>query len=210
MTAGITVELGDAALAAAHRAAVCRMRHRVFSAPPFVASSASMREYEALFDGYLREPGFGVALALHSDRVVGFAYCHRLSADHRWWEGFPGGVPEDLSAEWEGRTCTLVDLAVEESRRRTGVGRMLVDSLLSTRREERALLSAQPTAAAAHAFYRATGWELVGRKGPIPGVVPPYWDIYLRRIPREEGSAHPVARPPAPGRRGAGGAGPRG
>lgn len=182
MAADITLERGGPELAAAHRAAVCRMQHQVFSSPPFVASATSVQEYETAFDGYLRCPGFGISLALSRGQVVGFAYGHRLPPNHRWWGGFLIDIPKHLSTEWEGRTCTVVDLAVADSFRRGGIGRALVDSLLSTRHEERALLSVQPTASAAHAFYRATGWELIGRKGPIPGVVPPYWDIYLRPV----------------------------
>lgn len=182
MSPTVTFELGGAALATAHRAALSRMYQQVFSAPPFLASGTTVEEHAATLDGYARLPGFALSLARDGHRLVGFAYGHRLPPDHRWWEGFRMDIPPDLAAEWEGRSYTLVDLAVEESHRRTGIGRRLVEALLAPRREERVLLSTQPTAEPAHAFYRATGWELVGRKGPIPDVLPPYWDIYLRRL----------------------------
>lgn len=186
MAPDVTMELGDASLAAGRREEICRMHYDVFTSPPFVTSATSPQEHEAALDGYMKSPEFAVTLALREDRLVGFAYGHRLPADHGWWQGFPLGIHEDLSAEWEGRTCTLVDLAVARSARRSGIGRLLVNALLSSRREERVLLSVQPTAAAAQRFYRSTGWEFVGRKGPIPGVTPPHWDIYLRPLRGEQ------------------------
>ncbi|MGA5703687.1 GNAT family N-acetyltransferase [Peterkaempfera bronchialis] len=184
MTPEVTTELGGVHLAVAHRTALCRMQHQVFSSPPFVTSVRSVQEQEKVFDGLLESRGFGICLARYDGRIVGFAYGHRLPVDHLWWHGFPVDIPEHLSAEWEGRTFTLVDLAVAEGFRRQGLGRRLVDGLLASRPEERVLLSTQPAAGAAHAFYQATGWLLVGRKGPIEGVVPPYWDIYVRPIRR--------------------------
>jgi ribosomal protein S18 acetylase RimI-like enzyme len=182
MRPAVTIELGGVQLAASHRTVLCQMQHRIFSSPPFVSSARSVQEQEAVFDGLLESQDFSICLARCDRRVVGFAYGHCLPVDHLWWHGFPFDIPHHLSAEWEGRTFTLVDLAVGEGFRRQGLGSRLVSGLFSSRYEERALLSTQPAAKAAHAFYRATGWRLIGRKGPIKGVVPPYWDIYLRRI----------------------------
>jgi ribosomal protein S18 acetylase RimI-like enzyme len=182
MAPDVRIELGDARLAAGRREEICLLHHEVFSSSPFVTTVTSPREHEAVLDAYMRSPEFSVSLALREDRLLGFAYGHRLPVDHGWWEGFPSGVEDEVSAEWEGRTCTLVDLAVERPSRRSGIGSRLVDELLSSRGEERALLSVQPTADAAQRFYTSTGWDLVGRKGPIPGVTPPHWDIYLRAL----------------------------
>lgn len=182
MTPGIRFEVGGRELASAHRAAVSRMHHRIFSRPPFISTVADAEEQQAVFDDLLAADRFGICLARTGDELVGFAYGHRLPVDHRWWTRFLIPVPEEVADEWEGRTFALVDLAVDERHRGRGVGRELVAALLGSRSEERAILSTQPDAEAAHAFYRSCGWQLIGRKGPIPGVVPPFWDIYLRPV----------------------------
>ena len=182
MTGGLSIETGGPELASLHRTDICRLHYSIFSAPPFVTSISGVEQQMAVFDDLLEKDAFTVSIARAGEMLIGFAYGHRLPVDHLWWGRFLVDIPQSLTDEWEGRTFTLVDLAVDERHRREGLGRRLVQTLLAGRREERVILSTQPSADDAHAFYSASGWQLIGRKGPIPGAVPPFWDIYLREI----------------------------
>ena len=135
-----------------------------------------------MLDEISRNDTFRAVVAARAERVVGFVYGYSLPTDHGWWNDFPGELPADLTQEWAGRTFAVIDLAVDSDIRKQGVGRQLLAELFHHRPEQRAVLSVQPTATAAHGFYARLGWTLVGRKGPMRGVDPPCWDIYLRPI----------------------------
>lgn len=127
----------------------------------------------------MRQATFEMTVAFDGPEVAGFAYGHRLPVNHGWWSGFPKPLPAEFTREWEGRTFTLVDFVVSARFRGTGIGRKLHDLLLRRRPEERAVLSVQPAAIETQQIYEHMGWAKVGRKGPIEGVQPPYWDIFV-------------------------------
>lgn len=170
--------VGGGELAVSCHASIRRLHDEIFLRPPFVFGERASQEHEDMLTTIREDATFGISIALSGAEVVGFTYGHRLPKDHQWWESFTTPVPSEVTREWDGRTFALIDIGVSERWRGRGVGRRLVDSLLGPRQESRAVLSVQPDATGAHAFYAASGWRLIGRKGPIPGVVPPFWDIY--------------------------------
>ncbi|PSK95729.1 acetyltransferase (GNAT) family protein [Murinocardiopsis flavida] len=183
-TDSISVHIGAAELAVVHHNGIRRLYDEAFLRPPFAYTEGARAEHEAGLARLRAIRGFGIAVAVLRGEPVGFAYGFPLPVDHQWWDGFPTPLPRAFTREWPGRTLTIEDLAVDSRYRRSGVARRLLAALLDSRGEERAVLSVQPAAEAAHAFYRATGWHKVGRKGPIPGIVPPYWDIYTTNMRR--------------------------
>lgn len=150
-----------------------------FSQPPFVWPADGAHRHEEALTTLMREPNFQVVLAYEGEQLVGFAYGHRLPTDHRWWTGVDRPLPREITAEREGRTFALIDFAVSTSRRRQGIGRSLLSTLLRTRPEERTILTVQPTAVETQAFYLHLGWQHLGRKGPFADTEPPFWDLYL-------------------------------
>ena len=176
-----------------HLDAISRLYEAVFSAPPFVWPEGESERHRDMMRRMVDKPDFGAALAFARRDLTGFAYGQALSVDTNWWEGFVERVPADMTMERPGRTFAVIDLAVREDQRRTGVGRRLMDTLLSTRREERATLAVQPQAAESHAFYAAVGgWELVGRQHvPNSGFVHDQFDIYVKALRSREVDAKP-------------------
>jgi ribosomal protein S18 acetylase RimI-like enzyme len=181
----VAIIVGKSDLCYRYFEGICHLHDSIFLAPPFAWNENDSGSHDRLLRTLLLDDSFGVVIALAGSEIVGFAYGHALAADHRWWTRLDVEQPADFVAEWPRRTFGLIDLGVHESHRRMAVGTRMVESLLSRRPEERAVLSVQLTAAAAHRFYQANGWRYVARKGPIPGVVPHFWDIYLRIIPRQ-------------------------
>lgn len=176
------IEQGAGGLADKYFDQICALYDTVFSAPPFIWAPEDSEEHGRALSVLQQDSTFTVTVAREGQDLLGFAYGHRLPVTHGWWNGFPTALAEDFTAEWEGRTFTLTDFAVEKRFRGQGIGRQLHDTLLAGRREARAVLSVQPTALETRQIYEHWKWQYVGRKGPLEGVEPPYWDIYVRSL----------------------------
>jgi ribosomal protein S18 acetylase RimI-like enzyme len=161
---------------------ICGLYAATFSLPPFVWTDGDAAHHRAMLAEARTSSTFDATVATAGQDVVGFAYGHRLPVNHGWWQDFAVTLPADVTAEWDGRTFALLDWAVAAKHRGSGIGRRSLDSLLARRREQRAILSVQPTAVDTQAIYRHLGWRKIGRKGPIRGVRPPYWDIFTRSL----------------------------
>lgn len=182
MTFPVSIKIGGRADAERLFEPICILYDQVFSQPPFRWTDEESQHHRELFASLMNEPTFGIATAEASQQLVGFAYGYQLRPDTRWWQNFLEAVPDDIAREWPGRTFALIDLAVDETWRGQGLGRKLTDALLTGRTEQRATLSVQPTATDTQAFYVHLGWRKVGRKEMPPGIVSPFFDIYVAEI----------------------------
>ncbi len=191
----IVIQRGDCSLARQVKEQICDLYDAVFSSSPFAWNPSDSQEHSETMDQMMSLSTFEVTVAFDGCEVVGFAYGHRLPVTHGWWSGFPEPLPADFTREWEGRTFTLVDFAVSARFRGTGVGRKLHNLLLGRRPEERAVLSVQPAATETHHIYEHMGWTRVGRKGPIEGVQPPYWDIFVLPLSALRDKGRPASQP---------------
>ncbi len=165
-----TVELVDA---------VCELYDAVFSQPPFDWPKGRSEEHRRGLERMRADPTFGMATAEVGGELVGFAYGVALKPDTKWWQGADRPLPDDLTTEWPGRTVAVIDLGVRSDRRRQGIGRALVDTLLTGRREERATLAVRPDATDTQTFYRRLGWRKVGRFEGAPTDTEPFFDLYV-------------------------------
>lgn len=180
MSSDIAVQLGSRATAEALFDPICNLYDQVFSRPPFRWTDEEAGHHRQLLAKLRNEPSFGIVTAQDSDqRLVGFGYGYMLRPDTGWWQNFLQPLPDELIKEWPGRTFALIDLAVAQQWRGHGLGRQLTETLLASRTEERATLSVQPTATDTQAFYVHLGWRKVGRAKMPPGVVSPFFDIYV-------------------------------
>jgi GNAT superfamily N-acetyltransferase len=180
--AGLAFKCGGQALAEEFHDKIRGLYDSTFSAPPFVWTEDAASFHNQELTRIRNEPTFGITLATNGESLVGFAYGHTLPADHGWWNDFPEALPAEVVSEWEGRTFALIDFAVDKPWRGRGIGQRLLNHLFDGRSEERVVLSVQPTALETQEIYLHWGWERIGRKGPIDGVTPPYWDIFSRSL----------------------------
>ncbi|WP_051761428.1 GNAT family N-acetyltransferase [Microbispora rosea] len=181
----IVLESKSGALPLDWFSAICAIHDDVFLQPPFAWTSDTSRDNAEDLRQLAEDSTFGVVVARHGSELAGYAYGHRLPTDHGWWRAIPQPLPSEITDEWDGRTFTLTSLAVLPDQRGRGIGKQLINHLLGTRTEERAVLSVQPTALETQSIYRHLGWRQVGRNGPLPGVTPPRWDVYvLECLPR--------------------------
>jgi len=60
----------------------------------------------------IAHPTFAMVTAEAASELVGFAYGLALKPDTQWWSGMTEPLPDELTAEWSGRTFAIIDLAV--------------------------------------------------------------------------------------------------
>lgn len=180
MTVPLRIQLGGAPLAAPVVADICHLYDKVFSRPPFYWRPDESQLHRDRLNRLLGDPSFGVALAWADKELLGFAYGFGVAADTTRWSRLVEPLPEQLTAEWPGRTFLLFDFAVAEAHRGQGLGRRLHDTLLGSRDEQRATLTVEPTAIDTKAIYERWGWRKVGQLVGGPTAAAPLFDVYLR------------------------------
>lgn len=161
---------------------VCQLFAAVFGAPPLNRSPQTLASQRRSLRALMTERTFGLATAWDGAQLVGFAYGHAVAADSRWWDGLLEPVEAEITREWDGRTFAVIDMGVAQSHQATGVGRQLLETLLTSRPEERASLSVVPDNDRAHGFYRHLGWRYVGRVQGAPEHTSPFFDMYVHNL----------------------------
>jgi ribosomal protein S18 acetylase RimI-like enzyme len=166
-TPGVTYRLLDGTQAAEHADELQALHAEVYAEPPYDRDDAGRSADR--FRVQRRQPGFVLAEARHGGYLVGYATGMPLRPSTSWWRELTTTLPDQLTAEYAGRTFALTDLLVRASWRRQGIGRTLHDLILQDRREERATLTVLPAAAAAQRAFRDWGWRKVARtRHPLP------------------------------------------
>jgi ribosomal protein S18 acetylase RimI-like enzyme len=182
MTTGIRTRLENATTAESLFDSVCQLYASVFGVPPFNRSPEKLLAQRRSLQSLMADPTFGMATAWNGNVLTGFAYGYALGSDTRWWDGFLTPVSEEIMHEWDGRTFAIIDMAIEQSRQGCGTGRQLLQTLLTSRPEERASLSVVPDNAQAQGFYRHLGWQYIGRVKGAAHHAAPFFDKYI--LPR--------------------------
>lgn len=176
---GVTLRHHDTRQAAALLDPICLLYDTVFSQPPFRWTDDESEHHRQSLIRLIANPACALVTANAADELVGFAYGVALKPGTAWWSGMTEPLPEELTAEWNGRTFAIIDIAVLEDYRKQGIGRALLDALLADRPEQRATLTVQPVAADTKAFYEHLGWKRVGTTRAPEGAVSPLFDVYL-------------------------------
>lgn len=161
-TTDIAFSLLDGPAAAAQAADLHALHAEVYSDPPYEwRDDADV--FAERFRVQRRQPGFVLAAAHRGGYLIGYAAGMPLRPSTSWWRDLTTMLPEDVTAEYPGRTFALIDLLVRASWRRQGVGRGLHQLILKSRREERATLTVLPSATAAQNAFHRWGWRKVAR-----------------------------------------------
>jgi ribosomal protein S18 acetylase RimI-like enzyme len=176
---GVTLRHRNGPQAAAFLNPICHLYDTTFSQSPFRWTDDESQHHRQSLTSLIMNPTFALMTAEAAGELIGFAYGVALQSDTPWWSGMTEPLPEELTAEWNGRTFAVIDLAVRADYRKRGIGRALLDTLLASRPEQRATLTVQPVAADTKEFYDHLDWQRIGITKASTGAVSPFFDVYL-------------------------------
>ncbi|MEU8200224.1 GNAT family N-acetyltransferase [Streptosporangium sp. NPDC049046] len=132
--------------------------------PPYLSGPLYSRERFLQRTGQqVTSDSFTLVSARSGAQLVGFSFGFAFAAG-RWWGGeatLP--TPEVMAAP----KFAVIELNVHQDYRWRGIGRQLLETLLTQQSTPYATLLANP-AAPAHAMYQRWGWKLVGPVRPAP------------------------------------------
>ncbi|MCO6010215.1 GNAT family N-acetyltransferase [Actinoallomurus purpureus] len=153
----------------------------VFAEPPYAEGPEDVEDFRDLLAIEIPQPGFRLVTAEVDGELVGFAYAYSLREATRWWEDITPSPAPEVTAERDGRTFAVKELAVAAPYRRKGIGRRLHGVLLARRSEERATLTVRPDAAPALAAYESWNWSQLGVIRPGGGEIT--YVVMVRSLP---------------------------
>lgn len=139
-----------------------------FFGPPHNQGQTELGRMVDSWPRRLTAPGFRLIVAEHEGQPIGCVYGHQLAADTKWWEGALVPLPDDVTAERDGRTLAVIDMMVTAAWRRRGIAEAMHGHLLVDRTEERVTLLVDPANEPARRAYRKWGYGVVGRIQPFP------------------------------------------
>jgi ribosomal protein S18 acetylase RimI-like enzyme len=128
---------------------------------------------------------YELVVARAGEEAVGFVFGYSLRQDRDWFAGLkPVPAESDFADErGGGRTVVLAEIEVRKAWQGRGIGHRLHDEFLRGRAEERATLSANPTATATHALYEGWGWQRMGNKPGRPGAYYAEYAVFVMPLP---------------------------
>jgi ribosomal protein S18 acetylase RimI-like enzyme len=151
-----------------------------YAEPPYREGPEDVAEFCAGWPHRVAQPSFRLVVARLRGAPVGFTFGHQLTANTRWWNGLLDQVDEDVVTERPGRTFAVIELAVQNTFRRCGIGNELHAHLLAGLTEERATLLVRPDAIAARSAYLSWGYRPIGRLQPFANG--PTYDAMIKEV----------------------------
>jgi ribosomal protein S18 acetylase RimI-like enzyme len=132
-------------------------------------SAASARGRRPIVTAHLDRDGLRAAAAYDEDRIVGVAYGY-VGAPGQWWhDQVRSAMTSELASTWLDGAFEVCELHVRPGAQRRGLGRALLDHLLSGPPATTAVLTTPDTQTRAREFYRAGGWVDLVRGLVFPG-----------------------------------------
>lgn len=120
--------------------------HELFSRSSFISRTSSQAQ----------KPGFELVAAFSGSALVGFSFGYPFR-EGQWWSDCTPPTREVLDAS----KFAVIELGVRRGFQGQGIGKRLLEELLSNRTEKFATLAATP-GSMAHAMYLRWGWHTVG------------------------------------------------
>lgn len=146
-------------------------------------SASSARARRPIVTAHLDRPGLRAAAAVADDgHLVGVAYGY-LGAPGQWWhDQVSAALPGELASSWLSGAFEVCELHVRPSAQGHGLGRSLLEHLLSGPPAPTAVLTTPDRETRARGFYRAAGWVDLVRGLMFPGD-PRAFAVLGKRLP---------------------------
>ena len=131
---------------------------------------AAARARRSIVTAHLDRDGLRAVAAVDDDgRVVGVAYGYTGAPGQWWHDHVRTALQPALAQEWLDGAFEVCELHVRPGAQRQGLGRGLLDLLLTDLRSRTAVLTTPDRETRARAFYRAGGWTDLVRDLRFPG-----------------------------------------
>lgn len=104
---------------------------------------------------------FKLVVSRTGEKITGFVYGFTGQRGQWWSDRVAAAVTPELAAEWIGGHFEVVDLAVAVEAQRQGVGRALMEALMTDLPHRKALLTTYADDRPAPRLYRRMGWKLL-------------------------------------------------
>lgn len=179
----LTFRRYDAARAQAIRETVKLIHHEAYAAAiergdPFESGDAPMRR----FDVYTSRGEFDLVVAYLDGEPAGQAWGWALRPGGSWWNGLVSEVEPGFTEEDGTRTFAFSEFMVRARFAGQGIGHVLHDELLASRKEQRATLLVRPDNPTAYRVYTRWGWSKVAELRPgTPHA--PLMDVLILPLP---------------------------
>src|SRR5258708_22307604 len=150
MTSGhIALELIGGEHAITHLDELRALYSEVYADPPYEWGDEHTSLFAERFQAQCRQDGFAMVEARDSHDLAGIVFglpVRPVAGSSASWQNLTSPVPAEVSAEWPVRTFFIVELLVRAPWRRQHVAEAMPHLLLKGPPEERAMLTALPTA----------------------------------------------------------------
>lgn len=153
----------------AQRDTVRDLYAEIYAEPPYNEGPEETAHFASGWHRTIDQQNFRLVIARRVGEPIGFAFGVQLRVKSKWWKGALTPLPDDITAEYPGRTFAIIEIAVRQPYRRHGVGRLLHTHLIAGLPEERITLLVRPEAPAPQQAYLSWGYRLVGHIQPFPG-----------------------------------------
>ena len=112
----------------------------------------------SILSSHLRRDGLCTVAAEDDSRLVGVAYGY-LGRSGQWWhDRVREAMAPALTGDWLADSFEVCELHVRPSYQGRGIGRQLLDALLTETSAATAVLTTPEGETRARGFYRAAGW----------------------------------------------------
>jgi ribosomal protein S18 acetylase RimI-like enzyme len=119
--------------------------------------------------GHVDRGGFVAAVATAGDTLVGFGYGYHGRAGEWWHDVVASALGGEAAHQWLSDAFELAELHVDPDYQGGGLGRQLLDSVLSSATGSTVVLSTHDRESAARSLYRSVGFVDLLRNFCFPG-----------------------------------------
>ncbi|MEH0419447.1 N-acetyltransferase [Streptomyces sp. B21-083] len=132
----------------------------------------AVERFDERLASYASRDGWEVVIAYQADEPAGYIFGSPLMRGSLWWSSMRQPQPDEFTRETGSRTFAVQEVLVREAFRGTagaGTSRLLHETLLAERDEERATLLVDPTRSEGRlkAVYESWGYRDIGAQQPF-------------------------------------------
>lgn len=132
----------------------------------------AVERFDERLTRYASRDGWEAVIGFQGDEPVGYIFGVPLAAGSLWWSSMRQPRPDDFTRETGTRTFAVNEILVRKAYRGTagaGTSRLLHETLLAKRNEERATLLVDPTRSDGRlkAVYASWGYRDIGEQQPF-------------------------------------------